>query len=73
MKHQSKFNSEQQQQNTAQRRTEGQPPMEFTTAEELLRYDAEHTDVPPGIARRLQESAGDLPRPKSSWWKRLFG
>ena len=41
--------------------------------EEMLRYDAAHTTVPPGIAQRLQKSTGDLPGPKTSWWKRLFG
>ena len=46
---------------------------EFTNSDELLRFDAAQTAVPPEIARRLQESAAHLPPPKAVWWKRLFG
>jgi len=52
---------------------ESKPALEFATAEEMLRYDAAHTTVPPGIAQRLQQSAGDLPPPKLAWWKRFLG
>jgi hypothetical protein len=76
MKHQSKLNSDQQQQSrqvgTGQQ-VESKPALEFATAEEMLRYDAAHTTVPPGIAQRLQQSAGDLPPPKLAWWKRFLG
>jgi hypothetical protein len=74
MKHQSKFDSEQQSQQTgAEQQTQAQSPLEFATPEELLRYDAARTAVPAGIAQRLQKSAGELSPPKSSWWKRLLG
>jgi len=73
MKQQSKLSAEQQQQHAAEQQTQAPPAREFASAEELLRYDAAHTTVPPGIARRLQKSAGDLPAPKTSWWQRLFG
>ena len=76
MKHQSKLNSEQQQsrQTGTEQHAEQKPSLEFATADELLRYDAEHTAVPVGITHRLQKSAGNLPPPsKSSWWQRLFG
>jgi anaerobic selenocysteine-containing dehydrogenase len=46
---------------------------EEDAAEEMLRYDAAQTAVPPEIARRLQKSVGDLPAPKPGWWKRLLG
>ena len=76
MKHQTKLSQEQQQQSrqvgTGQQ-AQQQSAREFANAEEMLRYDAAHTPVPPGIAQRLQKSTGDLPRPKTSWWKRLFG
>ena len=73
MKHQSKLSQEQQQQHAAEQQTQQPAAREFATAEELLRYDAEHTPVPPVIAQRLQKSTGELPPPKLAWWKRLFG
>jgi hypothetical protein len=73
MKHQTKLSAEQQQQQAAEHQTQSQSDREFANAEELLRYDAAHTTVPPGIAQRLQKSAADLPAPKTTWWKRLFG
>jgi hypothetical protein len=73
MKHQTKLSAEQQQQQAAEHQTQSQSAREFANAEELLRYDAAHTTVPPGIAQRLQKSAADLPAPKTTWWKRLFG
>jgi hypothetical protein len=73
MKHQTKLSQEQQQQHAAGHQTQQQVAREFASAEELLRYDASQTTVPPGIAQRLQKSTGDLPGPKTAWWKRLFG
>jgi len=73
MKHQSKFDSEQQQQLAAAHQTQQEAAREFATAEEVLRYDAKHTAVPPEIAQRLQKSTSDLPRPKTAWWKRWLG
>jgi hypothetical protein len=68
MKQQSKLNSEQQQQLASQ-----QTVREFTTADELLRYDAAQTMVPSALAQRLKQSSADIPRPARSWWRRLFG
>jgi hypothetical protein len=73
MKHQTKLSQEQQQQHAAEQQTQQQSAREFANAEEMLRYDAAHTIVPPGIAQRLKKSTGDLPGPKTTWWKRLFG
>ena len=74
MKQQTKLSEEQQQQqHAAEQQTQKQSAREFANAEEMLRYDAAHTPVPPVIAQRLQKSASELPRPKAAWWKRLFG
>jgi hypothetical protein len=73
MKHQSKLSAEQQQQHAAEQQTQSQSAREFASAEELLRYDAAHTTVPPDIARRLQKSVGPAKPPPRSWWRNLFG
>ena len=75
MKHQSKFSAEPQQQSqqAAEQQTQQTASGEFASAEEVLRYDAAQTSVPPEIAERLKKTAADLPAPKRSWWKRWFG
>jgi hypothetical protein len=73
MKQQSKLSQEQQQQRAAEQQTQQPAAREFASAEELLRYDAAHTPVPPAIAQRLQKSTSELPPPKPAWWKRWFG
>jgi hypothetical protein len=73
MKRQTKLTSDQRQEQAAEQQTQAKPALEFATPEELLRYDAAQTPVPGGIARRLQQSAADLPQPKPAWWKRFFG
>jgi len=73
MKHQSKL-SEQQQQHAGEQQSQKSGAREFASPEEMLRYDAKQTVVPPAIAERLRKSAGDLPAPpRTSWWKRLLG
>ncbi len=73
MKQQSKLNAEQQQQQAAEHQTQAQPAREFSSPEEMLRYDAAQTVVPPVIAERLQQSIGPLPPPARPWWRRLLG
>ena len=74
MKHQTKLSHEQQQQqHSGEHQTQQPAAREFATAEELLRYDAAHTVVPPEIAQRLQKSTGGSPGSGPSWWKRLLG
>jgi len=74
MKQQTKLSEEQQQQqHAAEQQTQQQSAREFANTEEMLRYDAAHTPVPPAIAQRLQKSTGELPQPKLVWWKHLFG
>jgi hypothetical protein len=71
MKHRTKLSQEQEQ--AAQHQTQQPAAREFASAEELLRYDAAHTTVPPEIAQRLQKSTGTSAGPKASWWKRWLG
>jgi hypothetical protein len=75
MKHQTKLSQEQQNTEAHQtHETQQQAAKEFATAEELLRFDAAHTVMPPGIAKRLEESMGKAaPAPRRPWWKSLLG
>jgi len=43
----------------------------FESPEEMLRYDAQHTEVPPAVATRLEESLAKQPPPQP-WWRRWF-
>ena len=72
MKHQSKF-SPQEQQHASEQQTQQPAGREFASVEEMLRYDAAQTPVPPAIAQRLEKSIGEAPQPKPAWWERLFG
>ena len=69
MKQESKQRSQEQLANAASQQTNER---EFATAEELLRHDAEQTQVPPVIAERLTKSIQNLPRPSRTWWERLL-
>ena len=74
MKHQTKLSAEQQARSAETgQQTQKSSALEFASAEEMLRYDAANTAVPPEIARRLRKSTADVPAPKMSWWKRWFG
>ncbi|MDR3460278.1 MAG: hypothetical protein P4N60_22850 [Verrucomicrobiae bacterium] len=71
MKQQTKLSQEQQHAEAHQ--TQQQAGQEFASAEEVLRFDAAHTVVPPQIARRLEESTGGGAPPRRPWWKNLLG
>jgi hypothetical protein len=71
MKQQTKLSQEQQ--HAAAHETRQQAGQEFAGADELLRFDAAQTVVPPGIARRLEQSTGGAPAARRSWWKNLLG
>jgi hypothetical protein len=73
MKQQNKFDSQQQQEVSAQHQSAQNTVQEFSTVEELLRHDAGQTAVPAGLADRLQKSSAEFPRPNRSWWKKLLG
>ena len=46
---------------------------EFANVEDLLRYDSSQNPVPKDVAFRLNASIAAEPRPKTPWWKALFG
>jgi hypothetical protein len=72
MKQQTKLS--QSQESVAEQQTQAQAAKEFANSDELLRFDATHTSVPPEIEQRLQKSAASLPPPpRRAWWKNLFG
>ena len=71
MKHEHKLSQEQQQE--AAHQSQQQAGQEFATADELLRFDAAQTIVPQQIEQRLKHSSRDIPPPRRSWWKNLFG
>ncbi len=68
----SKLNQQQREEVTSQEKTEASNIREFATPEELLRFDAAQTTVPPGVEERLQDSLKKTERP-ASWWRRCFG
>jgi hypothetical protein len=72
MKQETKLSTGQQQEQLAETKTVKTTAQEFENVEQLLRYDAAQTTVPPEIARRLNESAAKSPPPKRPWWKRIF-
>ena len=73
--HTSKLNQHQQEQTQQCHHSVSKTQViEFASAEEVLRYDAAQTVVPPRVAERLRESIYREPRPTHmSWWRRLFG
>ena len=73
MKQQTKLSSEQTHVETQS--SETQAAREFASADELLRFDAAQTVVPPQIAERLKHSAQNIApaAPRASWWKNLLG
>ena len=75
MKHQTKLSGEQQQTQQAgtEQKTQAAAAREFAGAEEMLRYDAAHTTVPPEIAERLKKSTADSAGSRPSWWRKFFG
>lgn len=47
--------------------------LEFETPEELIRHDANGTQVPAEVESRLRRSLADEPKTKPGLWRRLFG
>jgi len=76
MKQHSKLSQKQEQQAEQTTHTaHAHAAQEFSNSDELLRFDAGQTVVPPEIAERLKKSAAAIapPEPPRSWWKNLFG
>jgi hypothetical protein len=72
MKHRKKFESQEQQQ-ISESQSQQTSAREFASMEEMLRYDAKQTTVPPEIAQRLGRSLQHEPRPARSRWRRWLG
>ena len=72
MKHEEKFRQQEQVSETQSQSQTSETIREFASPEEMLRFDAEQTQVPPQIAQRLSRSLQDEPSAPRSWWKRLF-
>ena len=68
-----KLTTGQQQEQTAQLHSQKTAAQHFDSVEELLRYDAAQTPVPPEIAQRLRQSLEQSPPPRRSWWRKLLG
>jgi hypothetical protein len=68
MKHQTKLS--QKPEYVAEQQTQSNTDKAFASSDELLRFDAAQTAVPPEIARRLGQSICNEPRPSHSWWQR---
>jgi hypothetical protein len=63
----------QKQEHIAEQQAQSNTAKEFANSDELLRFDAAQTSVPPEIAQRLQKSLAHIPPPPRPWWKNLFG
>ena len=72
MKRQTKLTSQEQQQELSEAKSHQTSAREFAAPEELLRYDAQQTIVPPAVAERLGQSIQGIPNPPRSWWWRFF-
>ncbi len=56
-----------------QKQTTLHPPgREFSSVDELIRYDAEQNPLPTGLAHRVAASVAGLPKPARSWWRKWF-
>ena len=72
MKQEKKLTPREQQQ-TSETQAQRTAAREFATTDELLRHDASQTEVPPAVAKRLDESIQREPKPARPWWRRLTG
>ena len=72
MKHQTKLTSQEQHQ-LSEANSQQTMALEFATPEELLRFDAGQTIVPPAVAERLGQSIQQVPKAARSWWRRFVG
>jgi hypothetical protein len=73
MKQEKKFRQEEQVSETPLQSQTRETIREFATPEEMLRFDAAQTTVPPAIAERLKKSIGAETKPGQPWWRRLLG
>ena len=71
MKRQTKQTSQEQEQ-VSEAQTQQATSREFASTDELLQHDAAQIVVPPAVAERLSQSIQNLPKPATSWWRRLL-
>lgn len=48
-------------------------PVEFASAEEMIRADRDQTPVPETLGLRVSESVAAEPPVAVAWWRRLLG
>ena len=73
-RHTSKLEQHQHEETASQQQSAGQTAaLEFDRADQAIRHDSTHTAVPPAVAERLRKSVEREPRPRRSWWRRVFG
>jgi hypothetical protein len=65
------FQQKQREEQTSTSTSESKSEVEFATAEEALRFDAEQNPPPPEIAERLNKSLADEPKHETSFWTKL--
>lgn len=70
MKHEKKFRPAEQVSPTQAQSQINKTIREFATPEEMLRFDAKQTTVPPRVAERLSRSLATEPCAARPWWKR---
>jgi hypothetical protein len=64
----------QKQEHVAEQQAQANTAKEFSNSDELLRFDAAQTPVPPEIAERLKHSSSECaPAARPGWLKRIFG
>ena len=69
MKQNHKFSPKQEQEQHITQHAAHSAGREFANSDELLRFDAAQTTVPPEIAVRLQKMSAQLAPPSRPWWK----
>lgn len=73
MRHEKKFSQQEQAAETHLQSQAHGTIREFASPEEMLRFDARQTQVPPEIAQRLSKSTDAEPVSDRTWWRRFFG
>lgn len=72
MKQNSKLRQNEEQQSTQQQHSEQKAEAkEFSSVDEMLRYDAAQTTVPPEVAEKLNRAIEKEPQPPTTWLQRL--
>jgi hypothetical protein len=56
----------------ARQASNAEQTQEFSTVEDLIRFDATSVEPPESLARRVNESAAAEPPTKDPWWRRIW-